>query len=311
MPWVKIDDHFPQNPKIAKAGPLAIAMQVAGLCYCNRELTDGFIPRAIARTLLDWEIERDDGEIWSFAVSSGGGSDYLSCGWVIDLLVESEMWDIVDGGYLIHDYLEFQPSREQVLAERNATAKRVSDWRERRKQDNKQGSNGVTNAITNGSGNEPVTPTPVPVPVPVPDSKESITNGEVPNGTDDDAKRFEVIDGGIKPKPKPKYSAEFESFWLAYPSGHGNKARSYEQWRRIKPDEDLRREIMTGLDAWKRCDRWRNGYVKAAEVWLKDSWWEDDPPPAIEAETESLSVRPGATEEELRASMRASIRMMG
>jgi len=135
-------------------------------------------------------------------------------------------------------------------------------------------------------------------------------NGDVPDGTDG-VKTFEVIDGGIKPKPKPKYSAEFESFWLAYPSGHGNKARSYEQWRRIKPDEDLRREIMTGLDAWKRCDRWRNGYVKAAEVWLKDSWWEDDPPPAIEAETESLSVRPGATEEELRASMRASIRMMG
>jgi hypothetical protein len=135
-------------------------------------------------------------------------------------------------------------------------------------------------------------------------------NGDVPDGTDD-AKPFEVIDGGIKPKPKPKYSAEFESFWLAYPSGHGNKARSYEQWRRIKPDADLRRDIMNGLEAWKRTDRWHNGYVKAAEVWLRDSWWEDDPPAAMETETDSLSVRPGATEEELRASMRASIRMMG
>ena len=26
MPWIKVDDHFDEHPKIAKCGPLGIAM---------------------------------------------------------------------------------------------------------------------------------------------------------------------------------------------------------------------------------------------------------------------------------------------
>ena len=58
----------------------------------------------------------------------------------------------VVGGYQIHDYAEYQPSREKVVAERKKTAERVNRWRER---------NGVTNGVGNGVG----TPAPVPVPL--------------------------------------------------------------------------------------------------------------------------------------------------
>lgn len=118
MAWVRIDDKFPQHPKIAAAGPLAMAMQVAGLCYCNRELTDGFIPRAIARTLLDWQIEREDGRLFTIAVTCGMVGDDLNSQWVIDLLCEVGMWVEVPGGYQIHDYADYQPTKQQILAER-------------------------------------------------------------------------------------------------------------------------------------------------------------------------------------------------
>ena len=45
MPWVRIDDGYADHPKMAAVGPLGQALWLAGLAYCNRYLTDGFIPR--------------------------------------------------------------------------------------------------------------------------------------------------------------------------------------------------------------------------------------------------------------------------
>lgn len=112
MPWVRIDEDFYQHPKVVKAGPLGMAMQVAALCYCNKYLTDGFIPRAVLPTLLNL-----DGTSWELVVQD---------------LIAAGLWEQVDGGYRIHDYLDYQPSRERVLTEREATRQRVKRLRENR-----------------------------------------------------------------------------------------------------------------------------------------------------------------------------------
>jgi hypothetical protein len=49
MPWVRLDEHFGEHPKVLAAGPLAGWLYVMGLGYCNRNLTDGLIPRAMVR----------------------------------------------------------------------------------------------------------------------------------------------------------------------------------------------------------------------------------------------------------------------
>ena len=125
MTWVRIDDSFSEHTKVASAGPLALALQVAALCYCNRQLTDGFVPRAKARTLLDWECVDADGQAFTIALSSGTDADHpfgvgldVTAQLVIDKLVAVGMWEKVPGGYSVHDYLHYNPSREQVLAER-------------------------------------------------------------------------------------------------------------------------------------------------------------------------------------------------
>ena len=122
MTWVRIDDAFTQHPKVLAAGPLAIAMQVAGLCYCNRNLTNGFIPWAVARTLVTWEFLEppdDDGErrICEVGVTSGMAGETVNADYVIRLMLQTGMWVEVPGGYTIHDYTDYQPSREQVEAE--------------------------------------------------------------------------------------------------------------------------------------------------------------------------------------------------
>ena len=67
MTWAKIDDHLDEHPKIARAGPLGFAWYVAGILYSHRNLTDGFIPEAVARTLLSLTHEDSLGEAWTLS----------------------------------------------------------------------------------------------------------------------------------------------------------------------------------------------------------------------------------------------------
>jgi hypothetical protein len=120
--WVKLDDQFCDHPKLSAAGPLGIAMQVAALCYCNRFLTDGFVPKFAARKLLDFD-------------------------------------GLMSASWLIHDYLAYQPSREHVLKERAKVAARVKRYRDKR---GNAVTDVVTDVVTNGKETLPPYPYPFP-----------------------------------------------------------------------------------------------------------------------------------------------------
>jgi hypothetical protein len=93
MPWAKLDDQFPDHPKIEAAGPAAAWLFVASICYSGRYLTDGFIPAGrVARLTALPNPE--------------------ACA---ARLVEAGLWEPVENGYYIHDFLEYNPSREMVL----------------------------------------------------------------------------------------------------------------------------------------------------------------------------------------------------
>jgi hypothetical protein len=72
------------------------------------------------------------------------------------------------------------------------------------------------------------------------------------------------------------YRTDFEVWWKRYPTGFGNKKQAGAQWERMTHEE--RRLAAGGLDKWLGCERWSRGFVKAAEIWLRDRWWENDPP---------------------------------
>lgn len=129
MVWAKLDDEILDNPKIAEAGPLGFALHVAGITWCCRNLTDGFIPRTRVRSLLDfggvmWD-EDNPGAVACQGVSAGGrhGADPLA---IAEHLVDVGLWkhDPDGRGYWLHDFLEYNPSREKVLSERDRAKKR-------------------------------------------------------------------------------------------------------------------------------------------------------------------------------------------
>ena len=121
MAWVKIDDHFDEHPKLAVVGPLGWGVWLAGLAYCNRNLTDGFIPLEVAESIGGrWRIRVPvaDGReaVWTVSVACGMQGQDLETEWVIGVLVRAGLWEEAQDGYRVHDYSDYQPTKAETLA---------------------------------------------------------------------------------------------------------------------------------------------------------------------------------------------------
>lgn len=158
MPWVRLDDRFPTHRKVALLSDRAFRLYVSALCWSSENLTEGKInDRELTLIARVRDMKKTAGELQS-----------------------ARLWDRVDDGWMIHDFLEYNPDRAKVKADREANAARQQAYRERRKaeQDAKRNtpkieSNGVTNASRNASRNGGSNDTPSPSPSrPVPPTEE-------------------------------------------------------------------------------------------------------------------------------------------
>jgi hypothetical protein len=114
MTWVRLDEGFPRHPKVAASGPLGMAMQVSALCYCNEYLTDGFVPKHVVAGFLN--LEGIAMNMWQGDMIGGG--DDATWQLIVNDLIESGLWYETAGGYRIHDFLKYQPSKADVEADR-------------------------------------------------------------------------------------------------------------------------------------------------------------------------------------------------
>ena len=178
MSWVKIDDQYADHPKVAAVGPLGMALHVAAMCYCAKYLTDGFVPDAILPRLINWD---------GISVVRNGVTNAVSNVEVTEEVTDAGLFDKVDGGVMVHDYLMYNPTREQALAERQANAERQAVWRAahpKPKPTRHAVSNGVSNAVSNGRVTGAPSPSPSPSPslspspLPVPESPDANASGK-------------------------------------------------------------------------------------------------------------------------------------
>lgn len=140
MTWVKLDDGFAGHPKMEAVGPLAGWLHVAVLCHSAQYLTDGTIHQVKALKLTDVpNPRRHIGRLIDEGVWHCPGHDCDICR------------PCPEDHYLVHDYLHYQRSRDDVMAERAAAAERQRKARERAKsQRDADDSHGVSHAVTNG-----------------------------------------------------------------------------------------------------------------------------------------------------------------
>ncbi len=142
MSWAKLDDRANEHPKQLAAGGEACWLWACGLMYANRQRErTGYIPEAVVPMLYPAKnVKR-----------------------LASKLVDVGLWEKAKGGYQVHDFQEWNKSKDQVDAEREATRNRVAEHRR-----NKRGnapSNGDGNGDGNADGNG-VTPHDVPDPLP-------------------------------------------------------------------------------------------------------------------------------------------------
>lgn len=96
MAWVRMDDQFADHPKVVGLSDAAFRLHITGICYAARQETDGVIPRAAAFVNRKRAME----------------------------LVGAGVWHEHTAGYLIHDFLDYNPSAASLREKRAADSAR-------------------------------------------------------------------------------------------------------------------------------------------------------------------------------------------
>lgn len=90
MTWAKLDDAFPNHPKVVELSDRLFRLHVTAICYCAKGLTDGEVPAGALRRLLRGTPRQ------------------------AQALVDAGLWEVNGDGWAVHDYLKYNPSSAQV-----------------------------------------------------------------------------------------------------------------------------------------------------------------------------------------------------
>jgi hypothetical protein len=259
MPWFKVDDGLNTSKKVL-AIPRGVRVETMGLwtlcgVWSARELTDGRIPDYIPEELGGSLKQADElvrVDLWH---APGATCDHLHCG------------AANPGEYLMHDWLNYQPSgddsrakRADVSAKRSVAGKKgaAARW----PSDSKSMAN-ATQADGKGMASEKQDDGPVPDPYPV-KTKDLSTVGERDR------------------KPKALYSEAFEEWWKHYPrkESKGDALKAWETARKARTMPALA-ELIIAADAYACKVKGDDPkFVKLPAGWIRDRKWEDETAPA-------------------------------
>lgn len=136
MVFFFVDDGLHSHPKMAELSDAALGLWTRCGSWAARHGTDGFIPATMVRKLAS--------------------SRSTTCRRIVLELVEKGVWSCCTGGrgedgYQFHDWLDWQPSAEDVAARRKANAERQARYRSNHQGD---GSNALRNGQRNGVSND-------------------------------------------------------------------------------------------------------------------------------------------------------------
>lgn len=128
MPWFKVDDKLHSHVKAARAGLEAMGLWTIAGSWSMDQLTDGFVPDYIAARLHP-KAKR-----------------------LAAALVKAGLWDEAekdgDTGWQFHDWDEYQPTRDETEAKREAERERKRAWRAKSSASASRGDGGRFQAVS-------------------------------------------------------------------------------------------------------------------------------------------------------------------
>lgn len=132
-PWARLDDSFCMNRKVKQAWRqhrASLGLHALALSYCAGQLTDGVVDRGV---VAEWMPNGPQGRA------------------AVAALVDAGLWGVHSEGWIIHDWLDYNPSAQETRAKRRADADRQAEYRARRH----AVTNSVSNAVTNSAPTRP------------------------------------------------------------------------------------------------------------------------------------------------------------
>lgn len=172
MTWLKTDDRFPEHRKIRRLTDAAYRLHHTAMCACAKDETDGLVTEADLADMEHGQRLRKH----------------------IDALVSAGLWEPVKDGWLIHDFLDYNPSHASLVTKRAADRERQERYRKGRPQQSVTEVSRRDIRVSHAFVTPPVTaPRPVPDPtrpVPVPNgviSPPSVGGSPNPNRPVSDA----------------------------------------------------------------------------------------------------------------------------
>ena len=137
MTWLRKDDRFPEHRKIRRLSDGAYRLHDTAMCFTAKDEADGMITAADLDEMTHGKRLRRH----------------------IPSLVEAHLWEPVKGGWIIHDFLHYNPSHVQQEAKRAAQRERQEKFRQKRAAED---GNAVTNALVTCESHDPVPTRPDP-----------------------------------------------------------------------------------------------------------------------------------------------------
>jgi hypothetical protein len=191
MTWFKVDDKLWGHPKWMGLPSGARALWVTAGSYCASNETDGRVPATVLVTL---GARRRDAEalvqagLWTViqpdanqnAAKLQPNSSQTPAKERAQGAPRETQRAAAAVAYQFHEWDQYQPTKEQVRAERDAAKERQRKWRETRKS---RRDNAVTNGVTNGVSNAaPTRPDPTSLSSPLSATSPPTTNRQPPTG---------------------------------------------------------------------------------------------------------------------------------
>jgi hypothetical protein len=231
MAWIKLSDDYCDHPKFTPLSDGAFRLWHQVLGFCRKYKTDGLVPTVTLRGLKAYSPKR---------------ARELLTPWCPGA---QPLWHEVEGfGIQLHDYLDWNASKDEDVERRADSKERMRQLREDRR---------------------------FAVGVPPVSTNSSQTDGTCSHDVPGMGREGIVLDL----QKKEERGSEFDQFWAAYPRKTGKEAarRAWTNRSNIRPD------LQTILDAlaWqKQQDQWlRDGgaYVPHPATWLNQGRWSDEP----------------------------------
>jgi hypothetical protein len=220
--YVQLANGFYLNRKVRRLRrtmPSAISAFVVMLSYCGDNLTDGYVDDDTAEFVLDITVQE------------------------LDALRQVGLIESVDGGYVIHDYLEHNRSRQQVMAKRKRERERYSA--ESLPAESAQ----TAGRIETESGQ---TPEHQNTRTPKKEKEEYSSSFSKEINATEFGDSWDCRDVANKTIATEYPNLDLESAWLAFADRHQDETRTVNDWMRLWKGWCQRRANMSGIPPSKR-----------------------------------------------------------